>query len=190
MTLFEQGAEVDLTDEGLYSAWEAEMADMEAEAKGKEEAAVEEGQAVEQKRIPVAKPARGTPEAGESRWQQAVADVSRQWPEMQGKMEAVVKRMTEISQRYGDSGLWQQHPAGIMREAALELFGPPSKNISRAVRAAAAAARKAALREAELRHQEKIGLSLGKSRRSDMSPLSEEEKLIRAMASAKSRGIF
>ena len=50
---------------------------------------VEEGQAVEQKRIPVAKPARGTPEAGESRWQQAVADVSRQWPEMQGKMEAV-----------------------------------------------------------------------------------------------------
>ena len=52
MTLFEQGAEVDLTDEGLYSAWEAEMADMEAEAKGKEEAAVEEGQAVEQKKNP------------------------------------------------------------------------------------------------------------------------------------------
>jgi len=187
MSMFETNGPVDLSDEGLYTAWEAEMADLEQEEVQRDpEHQPDAGDIcileTDRSAVPVSDQ--------ESRWQDARQAVCRQWPEAEHNMDRLVKRMAEISQRYGNVKLWQEHTAGIMQAAAMELFGPPSGEVSRAVKAAAAAARKAAFREAEMLQKEKRGLDAGGRHKGGFKPISEEEKLIRAMASSRSRGIF
>jgi len=190
MTLFYQGADLDLSDNALLER--AELPEEEGgEALGQAEANVSAepnaGPAATEEEsvtLPVEQAAGGDP------WVKAAGELDRLWPELASRKAELFNKMGEISARYGDPALWQRQPQGIMREAALELLGPPKGRTDQAVREAVKAARQAALAEAEARQRAKLGLAPGAAGRGGPPTLTEEQKLIRAMSSAKSRGIF
>ncbi len=126
----------------------------------------------------------------ESQWQQAREQIADLWPEAMGEGEKLISRMVEIGERYGDPQLWQRSPQGIMREAAIELFGLPKERDNGYARIAAEAAREAAMQEMSLRDQAKTGLAKTKSRQAPPPPLTEEEKIINAIAKARRGSIF
>ncbi len=191
MTLFYPGGDMDFSDSALLERAGAEsgadaLDSVPAPAEAAGDLADSPGldQPGESLTLPV------TPAATADPWQQAAGELDRLWPELAGRKRELFNKMGEISGRYGDPGLWRRQPQGIMREAALELLGPPRGLTERAVREAAKAARAAALAEAEARQRAKIGLAPGHAGRSAPPPLTEEQKLIRAMSTAKGRGIF
>ncbi len=89
----------------------------------------------------------------EALWQEAAASVAASWPQAMGQGQQLIAKMVEISQRYGDAQLWQRVPAGIMREAAIELYGMPLSRDNEYARIAAQSAREAALEEMNRRNQ-------------------------------------
>lgn len=126
----------------------------------------------------------------ENLWQQAKAETAELWPQAMGEGEKLISKMIEIGERYGDPQLWQRSPAGIMREAAIELFGLPRQRDNAYARLAAESAREAALKEMSLRNQAKIGLHKNNSRQAPPAPLTEEEKIIESISRAKKSNIF
>ena len=123
-------------------------------------------------------------------WRAAATENARHWPQLMSDPRRLLAKMADISARYGDSSLWQRAPAGIMREAAIELYGLPqgmdSSIISGAVKQAHAEGR----RLAENRHQAKLGLA--PPRGASVAPplVSEEQRIIREMMAARRGGIF
>jgi|GEM_PF-6924763 len=190
MTLFYQGADLDFSDSALLERAEPAIGGQgvpaaEAAEEGVPEAGTAGAGPEEQSvTLPVEQPALNDP------WGQAAGELDRLWPELASRKAELFNKMGEISSRYGDPALWRRQPQGIMREAALELLGPPRGRVDQAVREAVKAARQAALAEAEARQRAKIGLAPGAAARSGPPSLTEEQKLIRAMSSAKGRGIF
>ena len=126
----------------------------------------------------------------EALWQEAAASVAASWPQAMGQGQQLIAKMVEISQRYGDSELWQRAPAGIMREAAIELYGMPSNRDNDYARMAAQSAREAALMEMNTRNQAKAGLAKRRGRQSPPPALTEEEKIIEQISQARGRGIL
>lgn len=97
--------------------------------------------------------------------------------------------MVEISCRYGDETLWQRAPGGLMREAAVELFGMPRRSdpavLAEVVRQAHQQGRQQALQQ----QQAKAGLSPHISQQQPAAP-SAEEQIIHDMMRARSSAIF
>lgn len=126
----------------------------------------------------------------ESLWQAAAAEIAASWPQAMGEGQALIAKMVEISERYGDRDLWQRTPSGIMREAAIELFGLPTTRDNEYAKMAAQSARAAAMEEMNRRNNAKAGLSKRRGRQNRPPVLTEEEKIIEEIANARSRGIF
>ena len=126
----------------------------------------------------------------EALWQEAAASVAASWPQAMGQGQQLVAKMVEISQRYGDAQLWQRVPAGIMREAAIELYGMPLSRDNDYARIAAQSARAAALEEMNRRNQAKAGLEKRRGRQTHPPALTEEEKIIEQISQARGGSIF
>ena len=193
--------EIDLSDEGLFpTAAESNEMSKEAAADREQPAAETEKDAAP---LTPERTAEGEPgEAAEellsgdelaerdAAWQTAAAEVVALWPQAKGAGRELIARMNEIGARYGDPLLWQKAPAGIMREAAIELYGLPRTRDNDYAKAAARAAREAALSEQERRSQAKAGLARGKKARRPAAPPSEEERIIAEIAEARRHSIF
>ena len=126
----------------------------------------------------------------EALWQEAAASVAASWPQAMGQGQQLIAKMVEISQRYGDAQLWQRVPAGIMREAAIELYGMPLSRDNDYSRIAAQSAREAALEEMNRRNQAKAGLEKRRGRQTHPPALTEEEKIIEQISQARGGSIF
>ena len=126
----------------------------------------------------------------EALWQEAAASVAASWPQAMGQGQQLIAKMVEISQRYGDAQLWQRVPAGIMREAAIELYGMPLSRDNDYARIAAQSARDAALEEMNRRNQAKAGLEKRRGRQTHPPALTEEEKIIEQISQARGGSIF
>ena len=126
----------------------------------------------------------------EALWQEAAASVAASWPQAMGQGQQLIAKMVEISQRYGDAQLWQRVPAGIMREAAIELYGMPLSRDNEYARIAAQSAREAALEEMNRRNQAKAGLEKRHGRQTHPPALTEEEKIIEQISQARGGSIF
>lgn len=126
----------------------------------------------------------------EALWQEAAASVAASWPQAMGQGQQLIAKMVEISQRYGDAQLWQRVPAGIMREAAIELYGMPLSRDNEYARIAAQSAREAALEEMNRRNQAKAGLEKRRGRQTHPPALTEEEKIIEQISQARGGSIF
>ena len=126
----------------------------------------------------------------EALWQEAAASVAASWPQALGQGQQLIAKMVEISQRYGDAQLWQRVPAGIMREAAIELYGMPLSRDNDYARIAAQSAREAALEEMNRRNQAKAGLEKRRGRQTHPPALTEEEKIIEQISQARGGSIF
>ena len=126
----------------------------------------------------------------EALWQEAAASVAASWPQAMGQGQQLIAKMVEISQRYGDAQLWQRVPAGIMREAAIELYGMPLSRDNEYARIAAQSARDAALEEMNRRNQAKAGLEKRRGRQTHPPALTEEEKIIEQISQARGGSIF
>ncbi len=126
----------------------------------------------------------------EALWQEAAASVAASWPQAMGQGQQLIAKMVEISQRYGDAQLWQRVPAGIMREAAIELYGMPLSRDNDYARIAAQSAREAALEEMNRRNQAKAGLEKRRGRQTHPPALTEEEKIIEQISQARGGSIF
>ena len=129
------------------------------------------------------------PAAQEQLWEQAQQQVLQLWPQAQGDMESLVRLMTEISQEYGDGQLWQRDPVGMLRHAAMELYGPPSQNLEQVVQAALLAGQQEQARR-EKEQQRRLTLAPSGLRQSRPAPLSPDQEIIRAMAQSRRNGIF
>ena len=126
----------------------------------------------------------------EALWQEAAASVAASWPQAMGQGQQLIAKMVEISQRYGDAQLWQRVPAGIMREAAIELYGMPLSRDNEYARIAAQSAREAALEEMNRRNQAKAGLEKRRGRQTHPPALTEEEKIIEQISQSRGGSIF
>ena len=126
----------------------------------------------------------------ETLWQEAAQAVAASWPQAMGQGQQLITKMVEISERYGDRELWQRAPEGIMREAAIELYGLPERRDNGYAKLAAQSAREAALEEMNRRNQAKAGLEKRRGRQSRPPALTEEEKIIEQISHARGRGIF
>lgn len=183
-----QEASIDLSDESLL------VAEMQTEPIA--DAAAESAEPTDTL-VEAAQPAAETPEAPqasraeqEQAWREAATDSARHWPQLMSDPRRLLAKMAEISARYGDSRLWQRAPSGIMREAAIELYGLPESVDGNAISGAIREAHAAGRRLAETRHQAKLGLA--PPRGGSMAPpvVSEDVRIIREMMEARRSGIF
>ena len=117
-------------------------------------------------------------------------NITASWPQAAGQGQALIAKMNEIGARYGDPLLWQRAPEGIMREAAIELFGLPRTKDNTYAKVAAEAARNAAMEEMLRRDKAKAGLAKKKGGSSPAAPPSEEEKIVAEIAKARDHRIF
>lgn len=128
--------------------------------------------------------------AQEQQWQEAARSVAGHWPQIREDLPALVGRMKAISERYGDPTLWQRSPAGIMREAAVELYGMPARPDAGALAQAVRAAHEQGRRAAAERSRTLAGLAPPQVSRSAPPPLTEEEKILRDMRQARKGRLF
>lgn len=197
MSIFRRGQNApDLSDAGLEQAQEAQQA---AAAPEKEDAdpsaATQQTQQAETpETAPVAQgeaESRSLPDPErEQRWQEAARAVADHWPQMKEDLPALLGRMKQISERYGDPDLWQRSPAGIMREAAVELYGMPPRPDAGALSQAVQAAHEQGRKAAADRRRTLAGLAPPQVSRSAPPPLTEEEKILRDMRQARKGRLF
>ena len=126
----------------------------------------------------------------EQRWQEAARSVADHWPQIKGDLPAMLTRMKAISESYGDPTLWQRAPAGIMREAAVELYGMPSRPDDGALYQAVRAAHEQGRKAAADRRRALAGLAPPQISRSAPPPLTEEEKILQDMRRARKGRLF
>lgn len=126
----------------------------------------------------------------ERRWQEAARSVAGHWPQLKQDLPALLTRMKAISERYGDPDLWQRAPAGIMREAAVELYGMPARPDDGALGQAVRAAHEQGRRAAADRRRALAGLAPPQASRPAPPPLTEEEKIVRDMRRARRGRLF
>ena len=124
------------------------------------------------------------------RWQEAARSVADHWPQIKGDLPALLARMKAISESYGDPTLWQRAPAGIMREAAVELYGMPSRPDDGALYQAVRAAHEQGRKAAADRRRALAGLAPPQISRSAPPPLTEEEKILQDMRRARKGRLF
>ena len=187
MSLFRRKEDLpDLSDEALNES--AETADS-----GEPDSGREASDPVAPAEAPSEAPSEPAAEPGpeqEQRWQEAARSVAGHWPQVKADLPSLLARMKKISESYGDPDLWQREPAGIMREAAVELYGMPSRPddgaLAQAVRAAHEQGRKAAAD----RRRALAGLAPPQISRSAPPPLTEEEKILRDMRQARKGRLF
>ncbi|MBR0376717.1 MAG: hypothetical protein IJH59_09155 [Firmicutes bacterium] len=192
MSLFRRKEDTpDLSDQALSESAEAadeaeresggEAQPLSAAGSGPDKAAAEPEAA-----SPTAEPG---PEQ-ERRWQEAARSVAGHWPQIKGDLPALLARMKEISAGYGDPDLWQRAPAGIMREAAVELYGMPSRPDDGALYQAVRAAHEQGRKAAADRRRALAGLAPPQISRSAPPPLTEEEKILQDMKRARKGRLF
>ena len=126
----------------------------------------------------------------EQQWREAAAAVDGHWPQVRENLPAVLARMKQISQRYGDESLWQRAPVGLMREAAVELYGMPPRPDAALLQGALRSAHEQGRQAALERRRSLVGLAPPQLSRSAPPPLSEEERIIRDIAGAKRGRLF
>ena len=200
MSIFRRGQNApDLSDAGLEQA-EQTQAVAEAEAVPEKESAdpAAETEQARQAETPEATPdAEGASDScslpdpeREQRWQEAARAVADHWPQMKEDLPALLGRMKQISERYGDPELWQRSPAGIMREAAVELYGMPPRPDAGALSQAVRAAHEQGRQAAADRRLTLAGLAPPQVSRSAPPPLTEEEKILRDMRQARKGRLF
>ncbi|MBO7666872.1 MAG: hypothetical protein J6T26_00255 [Firmicutes bacterium] len=193
MSLFRRNsARIDLSDQALSDQALNESA-AEAADSGEPDSGREASDPVAPAEAPSEAPSEPAAEPGpeqEQRWQEAARSVAGHWPQVKADLPALLARMKKISESYGDPDLWQREPAGIMREAAVELYGMPSRPddgaLAQAVRAAHEQGRKAAAD----RRRALAGLAPPQISRSAPPPLTEEEKILRDMRQARKGRLF
>ncbi len=189
MSLFRRKEDMpDLSDQALSeSAEPAEAAgETERESGPEAEALAVAGSAPDKAAAPGAEPG---PEQ-EQRWQEAARSVAGHWPQIKGDLPALLTRMKAISESYGDPDLWQRSPAGIMREAAVELYGMPSRPDDGALFQAVRAAHEQGRKAAADRRRALAGLAPPQISRSAPPPLTEEEKILQDMKRARKGRLF
>ena len=126
----------------------------------------------------------------EDQWKQAALSTAEHWPQVKGDLRALVSKMVEISRRYGDDQLWQRAPEGLMREAAMEMYGLPKVLDSGALSSAVRQAHEHGMQFASRQAKSKAGLAPSAVRRSKASVPSEEERIINQMRKARRTSIF
>ena len=185
---------IDLSDEGLAAA-------AEINEDAKEESAVGKGllDAETEEQQNTGMPAAASRQADANdrendempiKWRQAAEKIAAAWPQAKGQGKELIARMTEISRRYGDPQLWQREPEGLLREAAIELFGMPLTRDNNYALEAAEAARKAAISDLERREQSKLGLAKRKSNIAPPQKPSYEQQIWNEIAAARDSSIF
>lgn len=123
-------------------------------------------------------------------WRTAATENARHWPQLMSDPRRLLAKMADISARYGDSSLWQRAPAGIMREAAIELYGLPQSVDNSVISGAIQQAHAEGQRLAASRHQAKLGLAPPRGASVVPPIVSEEQRIIREMMEARRGGIF
>ena len=124
----------------------------------------------------------------------ALSQTARDFPQAKtedGRRQAVEK-MVEISSRYGDGYLWRKNPAGMLLQAALELWGPPKVVDQQAIDAAAATGKAQALAELQNKEQAKSQLTVPQAvnNKDQTTEISEDEKIIQGIFSSLGGGLF
>lgn len=195
MSLFRRKEDTpDLSDQALSeSAEAAERAEGARQESGMQEASdptAAPGPDPDADASPAASPAAEPGPEQERRWQEAARSVAGHWPQIKGDLPALLARMKEISAGYGDPDLWQRAPAGIMREAAVELYGMPSRPDDGALFQAVRAAHEQGRKAAADRRRTLAGLAPPQISRSAPPPLTEEEKILQDMKRARKGRLF
>lgn len=195
MSLFRRKEDTpDLSDQALSeSAEAAERAEGAGQESGMQEASdptAAPGPDPDADASPAASPAAEPGPEQERRWQEAARSVAGHWPQIKGDLPALLARMKEISAGYGDPDLWQRAPAGIMREAAVELYGMPSRPDDGALFQAVRAAHEQGRKAAADRRRTLAGLAPPQISRSAPPPLTEEEKILQDMKRARKGRLF
>ena len=204
MTLFGREYQADLSDQGLLDRLDAQKEEkQENPGPGLEpgpapgaDRALHVNQDMEN---PWAPPLDGAParrattwEQQEAAWAQAQRQLWSQWPQSRGDMVRLVQKMGEISARYGDAALWQRDPAGTLRYAALELYGPPAghmEQMEQVVRAAVQAGQQNQER-LERERQRRHNLAPSSLRHGAPAPLTPEQEILRDIVRARRTGVL
>lgn len=186
---------IDLSDEGLAAAAEINEDAKEESAAGKGLLDAETEEQTQNTDLPAAASRQADANDRENderpiKWRQAAEKIAAVWPQAKGQGKELIARMTEISRRYGDPQLWQREPEGLLREAAIELFGMPLTRDNNYALEAAEAARKAAISDLERREQSKLGLAKRKSNIAPPQKPSYEQQIWNEIAAARDSSIF
>lgn len=123
----------------------------------------------------------------------ALDGITTVFPEAKGKeqQKELISKMVEVSRGYGDPMLWKKNPAGMLKQAALELYGVPKQIDQAAIDAAVAAAKQQAAASAGARESSKTGLAI--SQQNNQHPTAEptfDEKVIDDIFAVRGGGIF
>jgi len=186
MTLFGNEGVLDLSDQGLL----ARLAEQERGIRPG--AALPEEMNAEEFILRSAAEAGAEAEAEaekERLWLLAQQEVLSQWPQARGNLQELILKMAEISSRYGDCCLWQKDPQGMLRHAAMELYGMPQHDLQQVMEAALLAGQQEQAR-LEKERQRRLSLAPSGVRHGSPAPLSPEQEIIRAIAQARRNGIF
>ena len=123
----------------------------------------------------------------------ALDGITTVFPEAKGKeqQKELISKMVEVSRGYGDPMLWKKNPAGMLKQAALELYGVPKQIDQAAIDAAVAAAKQQTAAAINAKESAKTGLTINQqNNQQQTAEPSYEEKVINDIFAVKGGGLF
>ena len=183
MTLFGGEYQADLSDQGLLHRLDSQKEELAGASlepdTDRNLGRREEPEGVEVDRWALSSPGTQTgdsPEQQEASWAQAQRQLWSDWPQSKGDMVRLVQKMAEISARYGDPALWQRDPAGTLRYAALEIYGPPGGQREQ--------------ERLERQRQRRHSLAPSALRHGAPAPLTPEQEILQDIVRARRNGVL
>lgn len=199
MTLFGGEYQADLSDQGLLHRLDSQKEELAGASlepdTDRNLGRREEPEGVEVDRWALSSPGTQTgdsPEQQEAAWAQAQRQLWSDWPQSKGDMVRLVQKMAEISARYGDPALWQRDPAGTLRYAALEIYGPPGGQRAQMEQVVQAALQAGQREQERLERQRQRRHSLAPSalRHGAPAPLTPEQEILQDIVRARRNGVL
>lgn len=123
----------------------------------------------------------------------AMKAITTDFPNANSKEEQtqLIRKMVEISETYGDRNLWRRNPAGMLKQAALELYGVPQKVDQSAIDAAVTAAKNKTAADIAAKEAAKTGLTINQQNNQQKTATQTyEEKIIDEIFNVKRGGLF
>lgn len=123
----------------------------------------------------------------------AMKAITTDFPNANSKEEQtqLIRKMVEISETYGDRNLWRRNPAGMLKQAALELYGVPQKVDQSAIDAAVTAAKNKTAADIAAKEAAKTGLTINQQNNQQKTATQTyEEKIIDDIFNVKRGGLF
>ena len=103
----------------------------------------------------------------------------------------LIGKMVEISETYGDRNLWRKNPMGMLKQAAIEIYGIPKQVNQTAIDAAVAAAKQQTAADIAAKESAKSGLTINQQNNQQKTAApSYEEKVINDIFAVKGGGLF